>query len=185
MSVMKNYGVCVVCNNWKHTFTLHKFPSNLDQRRLWLKKIGLQEKDYKNSDRLCSVHFKESCFIGIRKKFLAPGSIPTKFPPGRGNKKFTYPSTFKKYKNVNRYKVWVCKICKKYVANKENVWKHLTMCNEINPYFDAKTVLSKEEGVEQTEEFIFVSSEYPQTWICNYCNTYILNESSVNKHTCR
>jgi hypothetical protein len=32
------------------------------------------------------------------------------------------------------------------VANKENVWKHLTMCNEINPYFDAKTVLSKEEG---------------------------------------
>lgn len=37
-------------------------------------------------------------------------------------------------------------MCKEYVANKENVWTHLTMCNQINPYFDDKTVLRKKKG---------------------------------------
>ena len=71
--------------------SMHKFPKNEEQRKLWVKFVRRHRRDFisTSSSVICSVHFEKSCFatrynVGIpnelkpRSRYLIPGSIPTK-----------------------------------------------------------------------------------------------------------
>lgn len=67
-------------------FCLRRFPTNRQQRNLWLIACGLTEDDYKSSRRICSLHFEKDCFNKYNvRKCLYPGSVPTIFPESYNN----------------------------------------------------------------------------------------------------
>jgi len=66
-----------------HCFICIRFPSETKIRQLWLTACGIREEDFKHNLKLCLLHFEENCFkSGAVRRFLKPGSIPTKLSSG-------------------------------------------------------------------------------------------------------
>ena len=81
------------CTNTYHVegISMHKFPENDEQRKLWTKFVQRHRPDFfpSNSSVICSAHFEKSCFatryqLGVpeelkpKARYLIKGSIPTK-----------------------------------------------------------------------------------------------------------
>lgn len=56
---------------------MYRFPTNTEQRSIWLKACGFSIDDYGPNRKLCSRYFEDSCFTGNIKRILKPKSIPT------------------------------------------------------------------------------------------------------------
>lgn len=86
------YCTAVGCNNNQLSNTsFHKYPKDLELRRIWLEKAGRTGSSWKPSANsvLCGEHFERDCFyadIGVsdtqsrlNKRQLKPDAVPTIF----------------------------------------------------------------------------------------------------------
>ncbi|XP_050034587.1 uncharacterized protein [Dermacentor andersoni] len=103
-------GTCAApgCKNrvkQKSGITFHMFPKGAALREAWARAIRRDDWAPKDSDRLCSVHFKADCFDRTGQTVrLRAGSIPTSFPAAQllttnKSKKIT-PSTRQQQQQV-------------------------------------------------------------------------------------
>ncbi|CAG9565318.1 unnamed protein product [Danaus chrysippus] len=60
--------------------SFHRFPKDLEERKVWLQNMRITNWTPKAHDSLCSLHFVDECFKRYHKRvLLKPGSIPTIF----------------------------------------------------------------------------------------------------------
>ncbi|XP_015367644.1 PREDICTED: uncharacterized protein LOC107164362 [Diuraphis noxia] len=80
--------VCVLCLKpvLKYSIpkmSLHVFPSCPKKRQIWLNQCRLSHKDILPNRKICSLHFKPTCFkSGLKRRVLYPDAIPTIFGNG-------------------------------------------------------------------------------------------------------
>ncbi|VVC41961.1 Hypothetical protein CINCED_3A023079 [Cinara cedri] len=73
---------CFYCQSTPATvpgLILHKFPTEVSRRNIWLKLCGYSNDDYLPSRAICSLHFEDDSYRVTNKKLLKSCAIPTKF----------------------------------------------------------------------------------------------------------
>ncbi|XP_050063601.1 uncharacterized protein LOC114128751 isoform X2 [Aphis gossypii] len=113
-------NVCILCaklkpKNPSSTVSFHLFPRCPKKRQLWIKRCKLTNKEVLPNHKICSLHFKPTCFkSNVKRRILYPDAVPTVF--GKGQIKRTdLPFKTLKEKSKNHKKSNNCILCVKSV----------------------------------------------------------------------